>query len=728
MSKKIFLVEGMHCATCASTIEKSFKNINGVESASVNFATKKLYISGEITDEKVKKEVLRIGYKIIEKENEANSELIEHKRAKKNTILASIITAVIMLLMFIDMFVVMVPYYFAISAVLAFPVIFILGFDTHKSTIKSLKRKTANMDVLITLGSVVPYFLSFLGFFFPVTTFIEMATTIVTFHLIGRFLEMRAKGKASMAIKQLLKLGAKTAKLIVKNKEIEVKIEDVKLGDILIVRPGEKIPIDGIVIKGESSVDESMISGESLPVEKKVNSNVIGATINQDGVLYIKATKIGKDTFLSQIIKLVEEAQSSKVPIQEFADRVTGYFVPAVIILAISAFVFWTLFPNFFVPIVEGFNLPWTNPSAPVFTLAILATVAVLVIACPCALGLATPTALMVSSGLGAKKGILIRRGEAIQTIKDVKTIVFDKTGTITKGKPEICEIKTMGVSENELIQIASSLENLSEHPIAKAIVNYAQKNKISTLKVNNFSIIRGKGVFGKIKNDNIIIGNRNLLNENKISLTNIEKEIVSFENQGKSIMIVAKNKKIIGIIAVSDIIKADSKEAISKLHNLGFKTVMITGDNERTAKAIGSECGINEIIANVLPDEKAQKIIDLQKNEMIAFVGDGINDAPALKQANVGIAIGTGTDIAIESADIILVNGNLSGVVSAIKLSRATFKKIKQNLFWAWFYNIIAIPIAFFGLLHPMIGMSAMTISSISVILNSVRLKNEKI
>ncbi|MEK6872363.1 MAG: copper-translocating P-type ATPase, partial [Nanoarchaeota archaeon] len=474
----------------------------------------------------------------------------------------------------------------------------------------------------------------------------------------------------------------------------------------IIIKPGEKIPTDGIVVKGESSVDESMVTGESLPNDKTKDSLVIGATINQDGVLYVKATKIGKDTFLSHIIDLVEEAQGTKVPIQKLADKITSIFVPTILAITILTFMGWFYF------------------SQDIST-AIGVAIAVLVIACPCALGLATPTVLMVGSGMGAQRGILIRKGEAIQTMKEIKIIVFDKTGTITKGKPEVTDIYST-IKENYVLEIAASLEKLSEHPIARAIVAKAGLKKYRDVK--NFKILRGRGLEGKIGGKEILMGNKTLMNEKKISLNNFEHIVEQFEKQGKTTMIISENKKIIGVIAVADAVKEDSVKAISLLNASRYRTIMITGDNETTARAIAEKVGIKEVIANVLPEDKVKKVEELQKRGMVAFVGDGINDAPALKQSNVGIAMGSGTDIAIEAGDLVLAKSSLMGVVQAIRLSKATFKKIKQNLFWAFAYNVIAIPLAVAGFLHPVIAEIAMALSSITVVTNANLLRRERV
>jgi len=598
------------------------------------------------------------------------------------------------------------PYSIIAILVLGFPVIFIFGWSTIRSGLRGLFTFYFNMDSLIALGTVVAYLTGIFYFTGIVQDYSGVAAMIMAFFTTGKYVEAKARGRASSEIKKLLELGAKKSRILRGKEEIEIPIEDVKIGDVMIIKPGEKIPTDGIVVRGESSVDESMVTGESLPVEKMKGNPVIGATINQDGILYVKATKIGKDTFLAHIIELVENAQGTKVPIQKLADKITSVFVPIILVLAVLTFANWWFFSGD-------------------LSKALGVGVAVLVIACPCALGLATPTALMVGSGMGAKRGILIRKGEAIQTMKEIKIVVFDKTGTITKGKPEVTDIYSK-VKEDYLLETAASLEKLSEHPIAHAIVSKANLKKYK--KVTGFSIVRGKGIIGKIGIKRIVIGNRALMNDEKIKYSVFEKEIVGFESQGKTVMIVAENKKVIGALAVADAIKEDSSQAISQLNMNGYRTVMITGDNELTAKAIASQVGISEVIANVLPEDKAKKVEELQKEGMVTFIGDGINDAPALKQSNVGIAMGTGTDIAIEAGDIVLARGSLLGVVQAINLSKATFGKIKQNLFWAFAYNIIAIPLAVAGVLHPIVAEIAMALSSITVVTNANLLRRKKI
>lgn len=593
-----------------------------------------------------------------------------------------------------------------IFLVLGFPVVFIFGFSTLKAGLRGLFTFYFNMDSLIALGTIIAYLTGIFAIFEYVADYSGVSAAIMAIFITGKFIEAKARGKATKEIKKLLELGAKKARILRGKEEIEISIEEVKVGDILVVRPGEKIPTDGIVIKGASAVDESMVTGESLPAEKTLKSPVIGATINQDGILYIKATKIGKDTFLAHVIKLVEEAQGTKVPIQRLADKVTGIFVPTILVLTVLSFLGWFLMTSD-------------------LSKAVGIAVAVLVIACPCSLGLAVPISLTVGSGMGAKRGILIRKGEAIQTMKEIKFVVFDKTGTITKGKMQVTDIYSK-ISESKLLELAASLENLSEHPIARAIVERAGLKNYK--KVSKFKILRGRGLEGKVGTKSYLIGNRTLLRENKIGLNTFEDKISEYEKQGKTTMIVCENRKIIGVIAVADAIKEDSKLAIQALHRRGYKTVMITGDNENTAKAIAAQVGIGRVIANVLPEDKAKRVEELQKHGMVAFVGDGINDAPALKQSNVGIAIGTGTDIAIEAGDLVLAKGSLIGVVQAINLSKATFKKIKQNLFWAFAYNVIAIPVAVAGFLHPIIAEAAMALSSITVVANANLLRKKKI
>jgi Cu+-exporting ATPase len=742
-SEKVILpIGGMNCAACSSRVERTLNKLDGVMQAHVNLATEKAtieYLPNKIRIDDFKETISKIGFFVKEDEKETTREGEEKeeedvkkvREARNRLIIAWSFTGpmtVLMLVMWLSHVHFLHLYHHWIMFLLATPVVFWAGHKTNKSAIKGLLHLNPNMDALIFLGVFASYIITIASFFVNVPSFAMPAAMILAFHLIGRYLETMARGRASQAIKKLLKLEAKSARILVEGEEVEVPIEKVQAGDVMIVRPGEKIPTDGVVVNGESSVDESMATGESMPVKKKKGDEMIGATLNQQGLLNVKATKVGKDTFLSQVIKMVEECQGTKVPIQEFADRTTYFFVPTIIAIAVLTFAAWLIFPDFFTTIANKAQhyLPWVNPSLGIVALALFAAITVLVIACPCALGLATPTALMVGSGMGAEKGILIRRGEAIQTLQDVKAIVFDKTGTITSGKPGVTDIVPGdGFDENELLKIAGSIEAGSEHPLGQAIVNEAKGRGLKLNGLEGFEAVTGQGVRGKINGDEVLIGSPKLMDQYQVSLDTMKNMFEKLEDEAKTVMLVAVAGKPVGLIAVADTLKGDSADAIRELRDMGFETVMITGDNKRTGRAIAEKVGIERVLAEVMPGDKVEEIKRLQdKLGMVAMVGDGINDAPALTQANVGIALGTGTDIAIESSDITLVRGKLSAVVSAVKLSHNTFRKIKQNLFWAFFYNLIAIPVAVMGLLHPVIGMSAMAISSLFVVTNSLTLK----
>lgn len=736
MKEKVTLpIKGMSCASCAKRIEKTLKNTKGVIEANVNFATEKATVSFDpdrVSLEKLKELVESTGYQIPdEREKEVDEEEIKIQDARKKALFSWLLTTPIIAWMIPEMITGSAfPSGFIYDMgliILTTPTLFWMGRNTYSSASKAVLHGSANMDVLIMMGTLASYTTGFASLFFPIANYAGVAAMIMAFHLTGRYLETKAKGRASQAIKKLLKLGAKTARILVHGEEKEVPVDKVKVGDIMIVRPGEKIPTDGVILEGESSIDESMATGESMPVTKKKGDEVIGATINQQGLLKIKAAKVGKDTFLSQVIKMVEECQGSKVPIQEFADKITAYFVPVVLVIACGTFFSWLLFPENLGIVTAWASqfLPWVNPSLSTLTLAIFAAVAVLVIACPCALGLATPTALMVGSGMGAANGILIREGAAIQTLKEVHTVVFDKTGTLTEGRPEVTDIVPLnGFKSEEVLRLAASVEAGSEHPLGEAIVNKAKEEGIELIPVEKFEAITGRGVKAVVEKKETLVGSRKLLN-GQAGLEDAERYLEKLEGEAKTAVLVAAEGKIAGVVAIADILKDDSIQAIAELERMGIKTAMITGDNYRTARAIAKKVGISRILAEVLPDGKVEEIKRLQREVgKVAMVGDGINDAPALTQADVGIAIGTGTDIAIEAADVTLVSGKLSGVVSAIKLSRATFKKIKQNLIWAYGYNTAAISLAFLGLLHPVIAEAAMAFSSVSVVTNANRLK----
>ncbi len=739
-------VPGMGSDHCAGIVRGTLEKLDGVTDIQTNIAQHRVTVTtapGGPDGQALRRAVEGAGYDVADvrteqdSDGEADAEIEQAYlgQAWRRFWIAAIPTTLIMILMMPHMFWQPIPGYLAIIAVLAFPVVFMFGgAATHKAAWRSLTNRNANMDVLISMGSLPPYLIGLVGFVYPMTSFIEMAATIMTFHLLGRYLEARAKGNASQAIRKLLTMGAKTARVERDGQEVEVAIKDLQPGDIMVVRPGDKMPTDGEVVDGESHIDESIATGESVPVYKATGDSVIGATINKEGRLRVRATRVGGDTFLSQVIRLVEQAQGSRVPIQEFADRATARFVPIVILIALASLAAWAVFPDTLRPILDwgaGF-LPWVDPEAAVPVLAILAAIAVLVIACPCALGLATPTALMVGSGLGAERGILIRSGEAIQTFKDVKVMVLDKTGTITRGEPKLTEVVTAeGTQEQQLLGWAASVENASEHPIARAIVDGARERGVEPGEVSGFSSTGARGVSGQVDGETVLIGNRKLLEEQGVSgLESLDDKLSELEARGRTAVILAAGGQARGILAVADTIKDESIEAIKGMHALGLHVVMVTGDNERAARAVADEVGIDEVQAGVLPEGKVDAIRALQQRfgDHVAMVGDGINDAPALKQANVGIAIGAGADVAIEAADVTLVRGELTGVVEAMRLSKLTFRKIVQNLIWASGYNVAAIPIASMGLLHPMIGVIAMTASSLSVIGNSILLRRAKL
>jgi len=739
--KTIIRIGGMTCASCAQTIENTLKKTEGIIEANVSLATEKavvIYDLQEINYESIKEIIEGTGYQVLDIEEGAakyekaiEEEQRKFHEAKTRMWVAWAFTIPIIAWMIPEMiFGVVWPTrdIFNIGMILlAVPVLFWAGKETLLSAAKRVAHGRANMDVLIALGTLTAFITGPTMFFSPILNYAGVSGMIMSFHLLGRYIEAKAKGRASQAIRKLLELEAKTARILVDDEEKEVPLDEVEVGNVIIVRPGEKIPTDGLVIEGQSAVDESMATGESMPVPKKVGDEVIGATVNQRGLLKVRATKIGQNTFLSQVIKQVEEAQGSKVPIQELADRVVSYFVPTVLGLAFLALILWLVVPDQS-KVVSGWAqqyLPWVNPNLGVVTLAISAFVSTLVIACPCALGLATPTALMVGSGMGAENGVLIRHGAALQTLKNVDTIVFDKTGTITKGNPEVTDIiPAEGHTKEEVLRLAASVEVGSEHPLGETILRKAKEKNLELYKGKAFEAVIGRGVKAKIGLSSqklALVGNRKLMEEEKIDFKSLEIDLKRLEEEAKTTMLLAVDGKIMGTLAVADILKEDSVQAIRELERIGIKTTMLTGDNKRTAEAIAKKVGISRVLAEVLPDQKVKEIQRLQENgETVAMVGDGINDAPALTAANVGIAIGTGTDIAIESADVTLVRGDLSGVVTAVKLSRKTFSKIKQNLFWAFFYNTVTIPAAMLGLAHPVLAEIAMATSSVTVVTNA--------
>ena len=731
-------VQGMTCAACSSRVEKGLSQTEGVLRAAVNLATEKAVVEYDPSATSAAALIARVralGYdaKSESTASQDDDKALQHTRAAARRMwIAWALTLPIVAWMLPAMFA--GPHnmdamwlgktgYSIGMLVLSAPVMFWVGFSTLVSGWKAVKHYSPSMDTLIAMGTLAAWGTGVATFFTHIENYAGVAAMIMAFHLTGRFLEAKAKGKASQAIRRLLQLEAKTATLLVDGQEREVSLSEVQVGDVYVVRPGQKVPTDGQIVWGESSVDESMATGESLPVRKAPGDELIGATVNQEGLLHGRATRVGKDTFLAQVIKLVEEAQGTKVPIQEFADKVTAVFVPVVIGIAMVTLAAWLMFPAELSGILEMAKhvVPWVNPHLSPVTLAVVATVAVLVIACPCALGLATPTALMVGSGMGAENGILIKRGEAIQTLQEVRTVVFDKTGTITKGKPEVTDVIALVGTERELLQAAASAESGSEHPLGRAIAKSGGTAGLELLPIERFTSYTGRGIAAELGGRKVAVGSRKLMHELGITVAGVEDSVVALEDEGKTAMLVAIDGQLSGVIAVADTVKEDSAAAISALKKMGLTPVMITGDNKRTAAAIGRAVGITSIFAEVLPEGKVEAIKRLQSEGIkVAMVGDGINDAPALTQADVGIAIGTGTDIAIEASDVTLVRGNLSAAVSAIKLSRATFRKIRQNLFWAFFYNVVAIPLAVTGLMHPIIAEIAMAVSSLSVVTNA--------
>ena len=739
---------GMHCAGCAGTIERALKEAPGVSRASVNFASEEAHVDFDpavTTVEGLIQAVRAAGYDAERKapagrEAEADRSAQELAAARSRVAIAWLFTVPLMLWMLVEMVSGVVwpsltGYRLGMLA-LAAPVLFWVGLPTMLSAWKSVVHRGANMDVLIALGTLAAYATGLLSFFTPIESFAGVASMIMAIHLTGRFLEARARGRASQAIRRLLELGAKTARILEEGgTEREVPVAEVKVGDVMVVRPGEKIPTDGAIVAGETTVDESMATGESMPVEKRSGDEVIGATINQGGLIRVRTTRVGENTFLAQVIKLVEECQGTKVPIQAFADRVTAVFVPVIVALSVATFVLWLLLPGQLHPILARASryLPWVNPEMQMHwvTQALFAAVAVLVIACPCALGLATPTALMVGSGRGAEAGILIRSGEAIQLLKDVRTIVFDKTGTLTTGAPTVTDIVAAGGSEEaEVLRWAALAEAGSEHPLAKAILGEARARGLDVKPPDEFEALSGKGARATVGGHTILVGHSRWLQELGIptpgSLADKQAEL---EGRGKTTMYVLRDGEPLGLIAVADTVKEDARRAIQELQAMGLRTVMISGDNERTARAVADDLGIDRVLAEVLPQEKQAEVERLQREVgLVAMVGDGINDAPALAQADVGIAIGTGTDVAIEASDVTIVRGELEKVVTAIKLSRATFRKIRQNLFWAYGYNVVAIPLAILGLLHPVIAEACMAGSSISVVTNANLLRRAQL
>ncbi|MEO0078981.1 MAG: heavy metal translocating P-type ATPase, partial [candidate division WOR-3 bacterium] len=704
-------VSGMTCASCVATVEKALNRLPGVKTATVNFAIEKAIVE---FDPKVtpvaalKQAVTEVGYDVRPDETEQDDRAEVERRLAQNRLLwAWLLALVPMLFMVLHWFGLHhMPWMVWLDAAFCAGVLFGPGLNTVKGAWGSVRAGSASMDVLIVLGTgaaLVSGLAVIAGL--PIKSFADVGGMIMAVSLTGRYLEARAKGRASQAIRRLVALGARTARVqLVDGVEKEVPVAQLKVGDVMVVRPGEKIPTDGRIVEGSTSVDESLATGESLPVEKRVGDEVIGATVNGNGLIKVEATRVGKDAFLAQVIALVEQAQGSKIPVQALADRITAKFVPVVLVVALVTFLTWLfLGPNLRPVLVwAGRLLPWVDPGLPVFSLAFSAAVAVLVIACPCALGLATPTALMVGSGMGAERGILFRSGEAIQTLKDIRAVVLDKTGTITQGRPAVTDVvPALGTTDTDVLTLAASVEQGSEHPIAEAVVAAALARSLKLPVPTDVQAVPGQGVKGRVKGVEVRVGKELLLKDCGTDCRDLTEAAQKLKQRARTVLYVAANNRPVGVIGVADTVKPDSARAIAELKALGIVPVMLTGDNQETATQVGAEAGISRIIAEVLPAQKQQVVEELRREfGTVAMVGDGINDAPALKAADVGIAIGTGTDVAIESSDVTLVRGSLLGVVAAVKLSRATFAKIQQNLFWAFFYNVGAIPVAMLGLL----------------------------
>ena len=757
--KKTFPIKGMHCASCVRILEKSLGGVEGVSDCVVNLATEAAtvtYNPDKVSDDDLVSAVANVGYKAgieqeLRTEDQQRDEKEKELRNLRNKVFLALgLGSLIVWGSFpgLMQFSPSILQNFWVQLILATPVQFWAGLTFYQATLPALRHRTANMDTLVAIGTSVAFAYSTFVTLLPQVIrnigveplpYFDVSTIIIGLILLGRYFEAKAKAGTSEAIKKLIGLQAKTARVVSDGKEIDVPIDQVVVGNIIRVRPGEKIPVDGQILEGESAIDESMVTGESIPVDKKKGDVVIGATLNKTGTFLYKATKVGADTMLSQIIKLVQEAQASKAPIQRLVDLISSYFVPVVIMLAILTFVVWYVF----------------GPS-PAFLFAMLNSIAVLIIACPCAMGLATPTAIMVGTGMGANKGILIKDAESLETARKINTIIFDKTGTLTKGKPEVTDVvpANAGIqlkkSRSELdsrlrgndgirrgiLQLAASLEKGSEHSLAEAIVEKAEEDKLAMSKVEGFKAIPGHGIEGEVDKKRVVLGNRKLMEKEDIDIADVEEQIQKLENEGKTVMMLGVEGKFTGLIAVADTLKDTAKEGVEKLQEMGIEVVLITGDNERTADAIARKVGIKRVLAQVLPDQKEKEVRKIQaEGKTVAMVGDGINDAPALAAADIGIAMGTGTDVAIEAADITLINKDLKSVAVAITLSKKTMRTIKLNLFWAFGYNVLLIPVAMgvlypflHILLNPIFASVAMATSSISVVTNSLLLKRFKI
>ena len=719
MKTTSFTIVGMHCASCVVRNERALKKVPGVNSASVNYAMNSAmveYDEKKTSEHDLHQAVVKNGYKVAshqtahQHQQESAKEITSLKQKSAiSLILAGIALVLAMTGLQLPWSLGIYNASVIIETIISFVVVLYFGWEFHLGMLRQARALAADMNTLISVGTLAALFYSSWNLFTGnvMDLYFETAAVITGLILLGRYFEAKSRGSASAAIEKLMALGVKTAHVIIDGTEMDMPIETVTVGMMLVVKPGEKIPVDAIVATGESSVDESMLTGESMPVTKHPGDQVYGATINSNGALHITASKVGADTVLAQIVRIVAEAQSKKAPIQKLVDSIAGIFVPIVFVIAIITLIGWIVATG---SVATG----------------VIHAVAVLVIACPCALGLATPTAIMVGTGLGAKRGILIKNGEALEKGKNIDVMVFDKTGTLTEGKPRVTDVVAVrGTIQTDVIRTAASLESLSEHPLATAIVQEARDKNISLVTVTDFSAVSGKGIVGRMGANTFRIGSPRYIADLHISLVDVSKTIEQLESEAKTVVVLADSDAVMGLFAIADTMKTDAADAIKKLSARGVMSVMITGDNERTARAIAAQVGITEVTAHVLPQDKALEVKKLQRaGKHVAFVGDGINDAPALAQANLGIAMGTGTDIAIEAGDIVLMKGSPLKAVEALQLSQLTFRTIKQNLFWAFAYNVVAIPLAAFGLLNPMIAAFAMAFSSVSVVANSLRIR----
>ena len=718
-----FAIGGMHCAACAVRNERTLRKMPGVLEANVNLGTRRARIAFDekaVTEAALRAAVIDNGYEVLPEDEAADPGQLMQKEvqtAKLRAFWAIALGAPVMVVAMAD---IQLPWSYLgrnlsvwLQAILSSAVILGLGFDFHRGMVAQARNLAANMDTLISLGTLAALLYSLWGMWIGNHhLYFETGAVIAALILLGRYFEARSRGQAGEAVAKLMELGAKTARVIESDAERDIPIEQVKAGEVLLVRPGEKIPVDGTLTQGVSSIDEAMVTGESMPVTKGAGDEVFGATINLSGAFQMRATKVGRDTVLAQIVRMVSEAQGNKAPIQKLADTVSGIFVPVVLGIALATAVGWYLFTG---DLSQSF----------------VPAVAVLLIACPCSLGLATPTAIMVGTGVGARRGILIKNGEALERARKIDVVMLDKTGTLTEGRPKLTEVIALepGIARDTVLRLAASLERLSEHPLGQAVVHAAQERGLTTEGVADFANVAGLGVKGRMQNASLLVGNVRLMREEGVGLSETLTQIEAHQAKGETVVVVARNGAAIGLIAIADTLKSDAKEAIAELRAEGITPLMITGDNRKAAEAIARRLNIENVFAEVLPQDKAHHVQRLQKEKKrVAFVGDGINDAPALAQADLGIAIGTGTDIAIEAGNIVLVKGSPLKVIEALRLSRLTFRTIKQNLFWAFFYNIAAIPLAAFGLLNPMIAAAAMALSSVSVVGNSLRIRRQKI